>query len=190
MKKASIGVAAAALIVLLLLTTLGPASAQPSLSGVPRSIPLDKETTVIITIDLVEQEAIRIESIQMTIVNSADSQIASGRFSADGAVLVGGGFLVSAQLTQGSVVGDWGYGSQNQMKYAVTVLFGSTYFQESRDNGMIVTLFRGEGQSPMVSDMAVFDLGQEFPWVYVLVAVGIVAVIIVLGAVYYFRGKK
>ena len=189
-QKTLIAIATASIFFLLLLAFVQPASAHPILSGVPSSIPLDEETTIIVTLEMDGEDAIKIESVQLDVFNSDNAVIATGSFHADGSIINDGGFIVSVVLTSGSISDDWGYETQEGIVYAVTILLNSSDFAESAGNKMMATLYRGEGQSSMQSDMVSFGIGAQFPWLYVIIAIAVIAVVIVLGAVYYFGRKK
>ena len=183
-----VAIAATLVIALLLLVLTQPVQAyKVQVSGLPDSIPLDKETTIVITVDLEGAQSIPIEKVELILLNSSKGIMAIGTFEANGTIIDDGGFIVSVSMTGGTINHGVGYDSTTGIVYSVKILLKSTAFEVSKGNELDVTVYRGLGLSPLHSPAMMFDIGGEIPWLMIIVAIVIVNAIIVVGVWYYFR---
>jgi len=183
-----VAIAATLVIALLLLVLTQPVQAyKVQVSGLPDPIPLDKETTIVITIDLEGAQSVPIEKVELILLNSSKGIIAIGTFEANGTIIDDGGFILSVGVTGGTINHGWGYDSTTGIVYSVKMILKSTDFEASKGNELDVIVDRGVGLSPLRSPSMTFDIGGEIPWAMIIAAIVILDLIIVIGVWYYFK---
>jgi hypothetical protein len=190
--RMSVAANAAILIIIVLLLTLAqPVQAyKVQVSELPNSVPLDKETTILITIDLEGAQSIRIEKVEAIISNPREGIIASGTFDANGTIIDDGGFIVSVSLINGTIDQSWGYDNATGIVYSVKILLKSSDFQASKGNEFTVIVYRGLLFSPLRSPSVIFNITEVNPWPTVILGVGVAEATIFLGVFYAFRKRR
>jgi hypothetical protein len=187
-KKMFVALIATFIIVTLLITLTSPVQAYDvRVSGLPGSISLDKETTIVITVDLEGAQSVRIDKIEIVLVDSSNVQMAKGSFRANGTIIDDGGFIVSVEVTSGTINQGWGYDSTTGIVYSVKILLKSADFTASSGNGMKVIVDRGSEFPLLQSEKQSFGIGGETPWLLIIVVIIVVDIAIILGVWYYFK---
>ena len=183
-----VAIAATLVIASLLLVLTQPVQAYTvQVSGLPDPIPLDKETTIVITVDLEGSQSIPIKKIDIILSDPDKGIMANGSFSANGTILDDGGFIISVSVTDGTINQGWGYDSTTGIVYSVVILLKSSDFKVSKGNEFTAIVDRGPGYSPLRSPLMTFDIGGEIPWLLIILVFLVVDAIIVVGVWYYFR---
>jgi hypothetical protein len=190
--RMSVAANAAILIIIVLLLTLAqPVQAyKVQVSELPNSVPLDKETTVLITIGLEGAQSVRIEKVEAIISNPREGIIASGTFDANGTIIDDGGFIVSVSLINGTIDQSWGYDNATGIVYSVKILLKSSDFQASEGNEFTVIVYRGLLSNPLRSPSVIFNITEVNPWPTVILGVGVAEATIFLGVFYAFRKRR
>lgn len=190
--RMSVAANAAMLIVIVLLLALAqPVQAyKVQASELPNSVPLDKETTIRVQIDLEGAQSIRIEKIEAIISNPGEGIIASGMFDANGTIIDDGGFIVSVGLTSGTINQSWGYDSTTGIVYSIKILLKSSDFKASEGNEFTVIVYRGLLFNPLRSDSVIFNITEANPWPIVIAGVAVVEVCIFLVTYSLFFRKR
>jgi hypothetical protein len=190
--RMSVAANAAMLIIIVLLLTLAqPVQAyKVQVSELPDSVPLDKETTILIAIDLEGAQSIRIEKVEAIISNPREGIIASGTFDANGTIIDDGGFIVSVSLINGTIDQSWGYDNATGIVYSVKILLKSSDFQASEGNEFTVIVYRGLLSNPLRSPSVIFNITEVNPWPTVILGVGVAEATIFLGVFYAFRKRR
>jgi hypothetical protein len=159
-------------------------------SGLPSSVPLDKETTIVVTIAMQGAQSVPIEKVELVLLNSSKGIIVNGTFEANGTIIDDGGFILSVGVTNGVINHGWGYDSTTGIVYSVKIILKSTEFKASKGNELDVIVDRGNGLSPLHSSAMMFDIGGEIPWLMIIVAIVVIDAIIVVSVWYYLRNRR
>ena len=186
-----VAIVATVVIALLLLVLTQPVQAyKVQVSGLPDPIPLDKETTIVITVDLEGAQSIPIKKIDIILSDPDQGIMANGSFYANGTIIDDGGFIISVSVTDGTINQGWGYDSTTGIVYSVVILLKSSDFEQSKGNEFTVIVERGPGLSPLRSPSETFDIGGEVPWLMIILVIVVVDVIIIVGVWYYLRNRR
>jgi len=177
--------------IVLLLALAQPVQAyKVQVSELPDSIPLDKETTILITIGLEGAQSVRIDKVEIILSDPIQGIIAMGNLYANGTIIDDGGFIVSVSLISGTINQSWGYDSTTGIVYSVTILLKSSDFQVSKGNEFTVLVFRGLDFNPLRSSSLIFDITDVNPWPMLILGVGAAEAFLLLGVFYAFRKRK
>jgi hypothetical protein len=186
-----VAIVATLVIASLLLVLTQPVQAYSvRVSGLPDPIPLDKETTIVITVDLEGAQSIPIKKIDIILSDPDQGIMANGSFYANGTIIDDGGFIISVSVTDGTINHGWGYDSTTGIVYSVVILLKSSDFQQSKGNEFTAIVDRGPGLSPLRSPSETFDIGGEIPWLMIILVIVVVDVIIIVGVWYYLRNRR